>query len=247
MRETRLIMGMPVTVEIIGASPGSVMNSVFAYFTAVDKRFSLYKPESEINAFNQGKIADDDLSPDMDEVLSLAEKTKAETRGFFEILRPDGVLDPSGIVKGWAIRNAAQIIRKAGFENYCVDAGGDIQAGGTNADGEPWRIGIRNPFNEQEIIKAVAPGARGIATSGSYVRGAHIYNPVEPAKAINDIVSLTVIGPDVLEADRFATAAFAMGSDGIYFIEELQGFEGYVVSAQGIATQTTGFGAFVIT
>lgn len=247
MRQTRLIMGMPVKVEIIGQAPASLMDKVFAHFTAVDKRFSLYKPESEISAFNQGKIADDDLSPDMDEVLSLAEQTKAETSGFFEILRPDGILDPSGIVKGWAIRNAAQIIRDAGVENFCVDAGGDIQAGGKNADGEDWRIGIRNPFNDQEIIKAVSPGALGIATSGSYVRGAHIYNPVEPGKNISDIVSLTVIGPDVLEADRFATAAFAMGADGIYFIEELQGFEGYVVSAQGIATQTTGFGAFVIT
>jgi FAD:protein FMN transferase len=247
MRQTRLIMGMPVTVEIIGKVPASLMEDVFAYFTAVDKRFSLYKPDSEISAFNQGRIADEDLSPDMDEVLSLAERTKAETNGFFEILRPDGIIDPSGIVKGWAIRNAAHIIRNAGFDNFCVDAGGDIQASGDNADGEPWRIGIRNPFNNQEIIKAVAPGACGIATSGSYVRGAHIYNPVEPGRQIDDIVSLTLIGPDVLEADRFATAAFAMGADGIYFIEELQGFEGYVVSAQGIATQTTGFGAFVIT
>jgi FAD:protein FMN transferase len=247
MRETRLIMGMPVSVEIVGGVPAALMEDVFAYFTAVDKRFSLYKPQSEISAFNQGKICDDDLSADMQEVLSLAEKTKSQTQGFFEIRRPDGVLDPSGIVKGWAIRNAAQIIRNAGVENFCVDAGGDIQTGGKNADGQDWRIGIRNPFNDQEIIKAVSPGERGIATSGSYVRGAHIYNPVEPGRQIDDIVSLTLIGPDVLEADRFATAAFAMGADGIYFIEELQGFEGYVVSAQGIATQTTGFGAFVIT
>jgi FAD:protein FMN transferase len=247
MRGTRLIMGMPVSVEIIGGRPEALMEDVFGYFTAVDKRFSLYKPLSEISAFNQGKIASDDLSPDMNEVFALADKTKAQTRGFFEMLRPDGVLDPSGIVKGWAVKNAADMIRKAGAQDFCVDAGGDIQAGGHNGDGELWRIGIRNPFNDLEIIKAVSPGARGVATSGSYARGAHIYNPVEPGKAIDDIVSLTLIGPDVLEADRFATAAFAMGSDGIYFIEELAGFEGYVVSAQGIATQTTGFGAFVIT
>ena len=50
---------------------------------------------------------------------------------------------------------------------------------------------------------------------------------------IADIVSLTVIGPDVLEADRFATAAFAMGKDGIYFIEQTLGLEGYVVDING--------------
>jgi thiamine biosynthesis lipoprotein len=57
-------------------------------------------------------------------------------------------------------------------------------------------------------------------------------------------VSITVIGPDVLEADRFATAAFAMGKGGIAFIENLPGFEGYAIDAQGIATMTSGFGAY---
>jgi thiamine biosynthesis lipoprotein len=91
----------------------------------------------------------------------------------------------------------------------------------------------------------VTPKGRGIATSGTYVRGQHIYDPRQPGRRIDDIVSLTVIGPDVLEADRFSTAAFAMGKAGIYFIEQLPGFEGCEVDAGGIATQTSGFGAFV--
>ena len=52
-----------------------------------------------------------------------------------------------------------------------------------------------------------------------------------------------MIGPDVLEADRFATAAFAMGKDGIYFVEQTPGLEGYVVDINGRATPTSGFGA----
>jgi FAD:protein FMN transferase len=78
------------------------------------------------------------------------------------------------------------------------------------------------------------------------VRGEHIYNPHQPAEKLNSIVSLSVIGPDVLQADRFATAAFAMGESGIYFIEQRDGLEGYAVNAEGIATMTTGFGAYVI-
>ncbi len=132
------------------------------------------------------------------------------------------------------------------MRDFFVDAGGDIQTGGKNPDGEEWTIGIRNPFNEREIIKAVTPKGRGIATSGTYVRGQHIYDPRRPGRPIEDIVSLTVIGPDVLEADRFSTAAFAMGKDGIHFVEELPGFEGYVVDARGIATQTSGFKGFVM-
>jgi thiamine biosynthesis lipoprotein len=244
-RDTRLLMGMPITVEIVGRAPERLVDDVFDYFAAVDARFSVFKPDSEISALNQGRVAAADVSAEMQEVLALADRTRRETDGYFEIRRADGTLDPCGIVKGWAIRNAAALVRRSGVRDFFVDAGGDIQTGGLNADGEDWKIGIRNPFNEREIIKAVAPKGRGIATSGTYVRGQHIYNPREPGRKIEDIVSLTVIGPDVLEADRFSTAAFAMGKDGIHFIEDLPGFEGYVVDAQGIATQTSGFKAFV--
>jgi thiamine biosynthesis lipoprotein len=246
MRDTRLLMGMPITVEIVDDAPAGLLDEVFGYFAAVDARFSTYKPDSEISALNQGRVALADVSLEMQEVLGLAERTRRETDGYFEIKRSDGRLDPSGIVKGWAIRNAADLVRRSGARDFYVDAGGDIQTGGKNPDGEDWRIGIRNPFNEREIIKAVAPKGRGIATSGSYVRGQHIYDPHEPGRPIEDIVSLTVIGPDVLEADRFSTAAFAMGKAGIHFIEELPGFEGYMVDAGGVATQTSGFKGFVL-
>ena len=81
----------------------------------------------------------------------------------------------------------------------------------------------------------------GIATSGTYIRGQHIYNPKKRGEPVTEIVSLTVIGPNVYEADRFATAAFAMGSAGIHFIEDLEGFEGYMIDPHGLATYTSGF------
>jgi thiamine biosynthesis lipoprotein len=245
-RETRLIMGMPVTIEIAGTPPAGLMDEVFGYFETVDRRFSLWKPESEICALNRGEIDEAEISADMAEVLAVAERTKRETRGYFDILRADGSRDPSGIVKGWAIRRAAELIARAGCRDYFVDAGGDIQSAGCNEAGKPWTVGIRNPFNSHQIIKAVTPNGRGIATSGNYVRGDHIYNPHRPAETIAGLVSLTVIGPDVLEADRFATGAFAMGIEGIQFIESRPDLEGYAVDGNGIATMTTGFGAFVI-
>jgi thiamine biosynthesis lipoprotein len=60
-------------------------------------------------------------------------------------------------------------------------------------------------------------------------------------KPAEEIVSLTVIGPNIYEADRFATAAFAMGEKGILFIEDLAGFEGYMINHEGLATFTSGF------
>jgi FAD:protein FMN transferase len=246
MRETRLIMGMPISVEILDSPSSELLETVFNHFNAVDRRFSLYRDDSEICGHNRGEIGATKLSKEMLDVFAIADHTRMDSNGYFEMRRPDGKLDPSGIVKGWAVLNAAKIIRDAGVRNYHVDAGGDIQMGGRNEDGEAWRIGIRNPFDEGEIVKALAITDRGVATSGNYVRGQHIYNPHRPKDAISDIVSLTVIGPDVLEADRFATAAFAMGKDGIYFIEEQPDLEGYVIDSVGMATETTGFGAYVI-
>ncbi|MBI5405750.1 FAD:protein FMN transferase [Candidatus Kaiserbacteria bacterium] len=244
MKETRLIMGMPIEIEIVGEGVQKARETAFAYLVAVDERFSTYKEESEISRINRGELSSAAASEEMQEVFQIAEKTKEETRGYFDVCRPDGRFDPSGIVKGWAIRNTAALVRNAGYENYFVNAGGDIAMGGKNAKGEEWSVGIRNPFNIHEIVEVVYPRGKGIATSGSYIRGNHIYNPHKPEEELREIVSITVIGPDVLEADRFATAAFAMGKKGIEFIEQLPGFEGYSIDATGIATLTSGFGAY---
>lgn len=244
MKETRISMGMPVEIEIVGEYTEEAIESAFAYLAAVDERFSTYKEGSEISRINRGELSSAAASAEMKEVFALAEKTKEETNGYFDIRRPDGSIDPSGIVKGWALRNTAARIRAAGYENYFVNAGGDIAMGGKNASGRQWSVGIRNPFNINEIVKVVYPRGKGIATSGSYIRGDHIYNPHTPEQELRDIVSITVIGPDVLEVDRFATAAFAMGRGGIAFIENLPGFEGYAIDAKGIATFTSGFAAY---
>lgn len=237
-------MGMPITVDVVGAADHAVIDAVFAYFEGVDRRFSTYKPDSEIEAINRARLAAADYGDEMREVLAIADRTKRDSGGFFDIRRTDGTLDPSGIVKGWAIRNAAAIIAESNARDFYVEAGGDIQSSGMNAAGKPWSVGIRNPFNAEEIIKVVYPRGRGIATSGTYVRGQHIYDPHHRGRPIENIVSLTVIGPDVLEADRFATAAFAMGRAGIGFIEDMPGLEGYLVDDNGRATMTSGLEAY---
>ncbi|BCG69637.1 FAD:protein FMN transferase [Mesorhizobium sp. 113-1-2] len=237
-------MGMPVTVDIAGASGATLVDAVFDYFEHIDRRFSTYRTDSEISAINRGDLPIRDWSAEMMGVMALAAQTKSQTDGYFDIRKPDGSLDPSGIVKGWAIRNAAGIVRQAGVGDFFIEAGGDIQSCGRNASGLDWSVGIRNPFNAEEIIKIVYPRGHGVATSGTYVRGQHIYNPLGAGDPITEIVSLTVIGSDVFEADRFATAAFAMGREGIFFLEQAPGLEGYVVDSNSRATPTSGFGAF---
>src|SRR5258708_11638536 len=219
MKQTRILMGMPITVEIAESSAQAAdIEAVFAYFTYVDDKFSTYKVTSEISLLNRKRLKFYRASPDMKLVFALAQQTKEETNGYFDIAR-NGHYDPSGIVKGWAIYNAAAILRARGFENFYVDAGGDIQADGKNAHSQNWRLGIRSPFNLNQIVKVLSISTLGVSTSGNYVRGGHIYNPTnrrfdQPGPLSNEIVSLTVIGPDIYKADRFATAPVAMGNAG---------------------------------
>jgi FAD:protein FMN transferase len=241
-KQTRDLMGMTITVEIADDfAKESEINLVFAYFESVEKRFSVFKDDSEITLINEGKIKQSQYSEDMKTVFALAEKTKKETNGYFDIVTPSGKYNPSGLVKGWAIYNASILLLEKGFKNFYIEAGGDIQAYGINGHGTKWSVGIQNPFDPSQIVKVIFLKDIGIATSGSYRRGQHIYDPYNTDKPLNEIVSITVIGPNVYEADRFATAAFAMGPQGINFIENLKSFEGYMIDKDGMAIQTSDF------
>ena len=252
MRRTALIMGMPITVVIpdrermedVGpearfATVQEAVRAVFEYFRAVDLRFSPYKPASETSRIARGEIDPARSSPEMREVLRLSEETRQLSGGYFDVWFK-GRFDPSGLVKGWAINKAAGMLDADGFVSFSIEAGGDIETRGANEEGLPWAIGLRNPFEPSKLMRSVLLGNQGIATSGTYIRGEHIYNPRTGAKA-NALASLTVIGPNVYEADRIATAAFAMGADGIRFVAGLPQLDAYSVDWSGTATYTPGF------
>lgn len=234
-------MGMPVTVSIIDKKVREKdINYILSYFEKIDKKFSIYKSDSEIEKINRGEVKR--FSSLMKKILDLSDKTKKETKGYFDI-RINGKLDPSGIVKGYAIHEASKILYRKGYRNFYVEIAGDIEVMG-NINKKRWRVGIENPFKRYEIIKVLNLSNRGVASSGNYIRGKHIINPIEK-KLADEIASITVIGPNVYEADRFATAAFAMGEKGINFIENLDGFEGYLVTKGRKGIMTSGFNKYL--
>ena len=243
MRATRILMGMPITVDVVGAARRRDPRRGLRLFRGVDRRFSTYKDDSEIAAINQGATRRPRLQR-RDARGAGARRADAGARptAISTSAPPDGTLDPSGIVKGWAIRNAAAMIAGSGARDFFVDAGGDIQSSGRNADGEAWSVGIRNPFDSARDHQGRLAARQAASRPPAPMSAASTSTIRTPATApIDEIVSLTVIGPDVLEADRFATAAFAMGKDGIGFIEQTPGLEGYLVDRNGRATFTSGF------
>lgn len=242
MKQTEIIMGLPITIEIIDNYAADHFKALFDYFRQIDARYSTYKEDSEISKINRG-LAKSKWSSEMKKVLALCDQTQKDTKGYFNI-EHQGKLDPSGLVKGWSVNNAANMLLEKGISNFYIEAGGDIQAHGTNKR-QRWTVGIRSPFNLNDIIKTVVIGSEGVATSGTYIRGQHIYNPLNAKAKSNRVRSLSVIGPNIYEADRYATAAFAMGEQGIGFIESTAGLEGYMVTDDKLATYTSGFERYV--
>lgn len=237
-------MGMPIIVEIIGGQANQ-FDEVFNYLRRIDEIFSTYKPTSEISRLNCKELTLNQLSPEVKAVLAECEGYKNLTHGFFDIKRPSGGIDPSGLVKAWAIRGAAQLIDAFGVKDFFISAGGDVQTRGQNSEHKPWTVGITNPFEPKTFAKQIALAGGAIATSGTYERGRHIYNP-HTGKPITDIVSLSVIGSDIYEVDIMATAAFAMGKGGLKFLAE-RGYAAMMITAQQGVILTPLFKVYEIT
>jgi thiamine biosynthesis lipoprotein len=243
MKKTADIMGMPVSIILDDDfAKEKDIEKIFDYFRKIDATFSTYKKESEVSRINRGELNVSLASSEVKKVIELCEQTKKETNGFFNI-EWGGKVDPSGIVKGYAIWQAGIKLKKMGYKNFCVEIAGDMEISGL-LKGKKWRIGIENPFNRTEIVKILEVTNKGIATSGNYLRDSHIYNPINNRVA-DEVASVTVIADNIYNADRFATAAFAMGKKGIYFLEKANNLEGYMVLKNGKAISTGRFKKFV--
>jgi thiamine biosynthesis lipoprotein len=225
MRLVRQIMGMPITVDISECSDEAVFNAVFTRFHEIDKRFSTYKPESEVSRFSAGRIKENSLSADLKMVIAECEKAEAETDGYFSAWAA-GTFDPSGYVKGWAIAEAGEIIEKYGFKTYCIGAGGDIMARSDSV--KKWNIAIQDPADRSKILNKLSISNGAVATSGNYERGSHIINP-KTKKPASELLSVTVSGPDIIKADILATACFAMGEKAADFMKRETGYRALII------------------
>jgi FAD:protein FMN transferase len=220
------VMGTAVSIDVRPPLvPPDALEAAVAWFHDVDRRFSLYRPDSELSRLADGTLGPDDASPDVRAILSLAETLRERTDGYFDAARhrEDGRLDPTGVVKGWAVDEAVAILRLAGARNLQVGAGGDLVAAGTPEPGRRWQIGIRHPDLPDRLAGVLEIADLAVATSALYERGAHIVDP-HTGRVPTGLRSLTVVGPSLTMADALATAAFAMGERGIAWVARQEGF-----------------------
>jgi FAD:protein FMN transferase len=224
------VMGMPVVVEV---RDGGVPDRVFDWFRRVDATFSPFLDASEVSRLRRGELALADASAEVRRVYARCDELREQTSGFFDVDAVGG--DPSGLVKGWSVDEAAAILDRAGCAEYAINAGGDIRTRGH------WRIGIRHPLEPQAVAKVVEGDDLCVATSGAYERGEHVVDPAsgEPPAGI---LSVTVVGSDLATADAYATAAFAMGGRRAPgWTARLHGYEAMTILDDGRVLSTPGF------
>lgn len=209
-------MGLPVSVDVrrCAADIGPVLDLGFAWLRAVDERFSPFRTNSEACRWDRGELALDDLSKDMIEVLDICLDYERRSGGAFRSRLPGRSLDLCGVVKGWAVQNMADLLIDAGARHFCINAGGDVVTAGEPEPGRGWWIGIRHPQRADRMCAVLRRGDGAVATSGNYERGQHILDGRTGAPA-RGLRSMTVLAADLTTADATATAAFAMGTDGI--------------------------------
>jgi thiamine biosynthesis lipoprotein len=233
MHRVEQIMGMPIVVEVRDdVVDPAVLDAVFAWFRVVDETFSTYKRDSEISRIARGELAVEDASPDVVWVLERCDELRRETNGYFDANYGD-TLDPSGLVKGWAVDRAAAILDAAGVQGYAVSAGGDMRVRGGD-----WHVGIQHPTERQAVAKVLEADDLAIATSGEYARGEHVVDPHTGVAPVG-VLSVTITGPDLATADAYATAALAMGAKvAPHWVARLRGYAGLVILSDGRVLST---------
>lgn len=226
-------MGTTISLDIADALPASrlaaLADEAFAFLHEIDARFSTYRADSEVSLVNAGRGGEP--SAMLREVLDRCSTLWRRSNGYFDAYA-SGRLDPSGFVKGWAVQVVSDRLLAAGAGNHCVNAGGDVRVRGRSERGEPWRVGVRHPFQPDAVCAVVAGTDLAVATSGVYERGHHVLDPFTGAAATG-LRSVTVVGADLGEADALATAALAMGRDGIAWLSTVEGYASAVVTDDG--------------
>ncbi|MFC7884021.1 FAD:protein FMN transferase [Streptomyces sp. NPDC057376] len=244
-------MGTVFSFDVRGGEPTAVraaLDEAVAGLRRADEVFSTYREGSEVSRLARGETTLAECVPEVAEVLELAAEAERVSDGWFS---PSyrGWLDPTGIVKGWAVECAARRVAAAGASGVSVNGGGDAQLLGTPGAGRPWRVGVSDPLRPgglAAVVSAAGADELAVATSGTAERGAHIVDPRTGRPAVTDLVSVTVVAARLTWADCWATAAFAMGTrEGLRWLESLDGVEGLLVTAGGGVRCTAGLAGWL--
>jgi FAD:protein FMN transferase len=242
------VMGTVFTLDVRTGAPrpqvGAAVAEAVAWLHWVDATFSTYRADSEVSRFDRGEVTIDGCSVSFRHIVALCHRFNQLTNGYFDAWT-GGRFDPSGVVKGWAAQEASSILTRRGLPDHIVDGGGDLCLSGSPGPARLWAVAVRHPLHAQAFSAALGLKGGAVATSGTYERGGHVVDPFT-GQAAAELVSVTVVGPELVSADAFATAALAMGRAAPGWLAALPGYEAQVVAPNGEGWASAGFKALTL-
>jgi thiamine biosynthesis lipoprotein len=244
-------MGTIVTIHAPREDSADAIARAFAWFREIEARCTRFREESELMRLTAQVGVPVPVSAILFEAVRFATMVAEESGGAFDASSRDGLgryrdleldagkrtitlrkpltLDLGAVAKGLAVDMAARELDE--FDDFAIDAGGDVYLGGSNPSGAPWTVGIRHPRHDNETIGTLRISNQAVCTSGDYERGDHIRDP-RTGLAAQSVASATVVAPGAMLADALATAAFVLGpQDGIRFLNRM-GVEGLIVTPE---------------
>jgi FAD:protein FMN transferase len=226
-RHVEHVMGMPISLALRGrhaasAAASEAWDAVINQLREVDLIFSTYRDDSIISRLDRGELMIEECPAEVAEILELGREAEQLSEGAFSINLPTGDgrrrLDPSGVVKGWAVQRASQFLTALDDTDFCLSAGGDMLCHTADPVRPAWRIGIEHPHDPRTLIAIVPVRSGAVATSGTAHRGAHLVDP-RTGRPPNGIASVTVTEASLTWADIDATAAYVHGHDAARWLQ----------------------------
>ena len=252
-RRVEHIWGTAIGVDVRDPIRTSTLDAVFEWFRRVDDLFSTWRDDTEISRLGRRELRLTDASAEVQAVLELCDRVTAESHGAFDVtigadprVQPRdgfGPIDPSGLVKGWALDRAAEMLQRDGVANFSINAGGDVLTRGRPQPDEVWRVGVQHPWNRMAVAAVVGGTDLAVATSGRYERGEHLIDP-RTGTHPHGLMSVTVVGDELALADGYATAVLVLGSAGMDWLARTPGVEGMGITDEQTVVTTAGFDRF---
>jgi FAD:protein FMN transferase len=243
IRHAEPVMGTVVSFAVVpgrlaGQAAAHAIEAACELLHQADATFSTWDSRSPVSRLRRGEAALSDLPAAVAEVLELCREARRASGGWFDPWAMPGGVDPTGLVKGWAVAQALAALREAGVTAAMVNGGGDIAVAGAPGPGQAWRVGIRHPWRPAALA-AIVEVTDAVATSGSYERGPHLLDPFTRQPA-GRAASATVTGPSLALADALATALAVGGDDVLGLLPALDGYAGYLIRQDGSEASTPG-------
>ena len=236
----------------------SVINTAFKEMYRVEGLFNKFDKRSEISRINslagQQKIR---VNPEVFKFIQRCVYYSRITEGTFDITvapmkkgrykdivldkesssiyfsAEDIKIDLGGVAKGYAVDRAKEILTKAGIKDALINIGGNMFAMGMPSHRDSWRIGIRGPGNNNEIVYRLDLKDKAVATSGDYERPSHIIDPAS-GDSVTSRASVTIVGDSAEKVDALSTAFFVMGPERTAeFIGSIKDVEAFIVDSDG--------------